>query len=281
MTPQLSARESVGAALRFVREHWRLVVVTALIGAASTAVLTSLGVATNSPLIAFCSSIASWLVQCFVFAALVKAALGDRNRVAPQDGLRMFGAMMIVGFFLFLVFFVLMIPGAVVLIVGPMSPYVADIQRAGQDQAAMMAVMTRFAEQNPAPLLAFCAFYGILWFLLTSRLYLAAPATADAKRVQTFETWRWTRGMTLKIAGARIMLLVPAFVLMAALTYLAARLLGINLTSATAQPPLPLFAAYVVLDRIVFFATYLALEAGLSTALYRALKPSDGALPKA
>jgi hypothetical protein len=280
MTTHVSARESVGAALRFVREHWRLVLITAAAGAAVTTVLTALGVATSSPVIAIVSNVASWLAQSFVFAALVKAALGDTKRLEPPDGLRMFGAMVVVGFFFFLVFFVLMIPGAIVLMAGPMSPYLSDMQQVGQDQAAAMRVMTRFAEENPAPLLAFFAFYGILWFLLTSRLYLAAPATADAKRVLTFETWRWTRGATLKIAGARIMLLVPAFVLMAALTYLAARLLGINLTAASAQPPLPIFTTYVAIDRFVFFATYLALEAGLSVALYRALKSSDGALPK-
>lgn len=279
MTAQVSARDSVGAALAFVRQHWRLIVTMAVIGAALTSVLIALSPA--SPLVAILADVANWLVQSFVFAGLVKAALGDTQRVQPADGLRMFGAMVVVGFFLFLVFFVLMIPGAIVLVAGPMSPYLADMQAAGQDQAAMMRVMTRFAQENPAPLLAFFAFYGILWFLLTSRLYLAAPATTDAKRIKTFDTWSWTRGMTLKIAGARIMLLFPAFILMGALTFLAARALGIDPTSATQRPPLPIYTAYVAIDRIVFFATYLALEAGLSTALYRALKPAEGAPPKA
>lgn len=275
MTAQVSARESVGAALRFVRQNWRAVLTIAAIGAALTAAL--IAVSEASPLVAILADVANWLVQSFVFAALVKAALGDTERVRPADGMRMFAAMVVIGFFLFLVFFVLMIPGAIVLVAGPMSPYLADMQAAGQDQAAMMRVMTRFAQENPAPLLAFFAFYGILWFLLTSRLYLAAPATVAAKRVQTFETWRWTRGMTLKIAGARLMLLVPAFILMAALTFLAARALGIDPTSATQRPALPLFVAYIAIDRIVFFSTYLALEAGLSTALYRALKPVGAA----
>jgi len=278
MTTQVSARESVGSALRFVREHWRLVAIMAAVGAALTAALVALS--QSSPIVAIFADVANWLVQAFVFAALVKAALGNAQRIEASEGLRMFGAMVVVGFFLFLAFFVLMIPGAIVLIAGPMSPYLADMQAAGQDQAAMMRVMTRFAQENPAPLLAFFAFYGILWFLLTSRLYLAAPATAEARRVRTFDTWRWTRGMTLKIAGARIMLLVPAFVLMAALAYLAARALGIDPTSATGRPPPALFTVYVAIDRILFFATYLALEAGLSTALYRALKPSESALPK-
>lgn len=279
MTAQVSARESVGAALRFVRENWRMVLSFAVIGAVLTAALIALS--QTSPLLALLADVVNWLVQSFIFAAFVKAALGDPQRLQPADGLRMFGAMMVVGFFLFLVFFVLMIPGAIVLVAGPMSPYLADMQAAGQDQTAMMAVMTRFARENPAPLLAFFAFYGILWFLLTSRLYLAAPTTIDAKRVKTFDTWRWTRGMTLKIAAARLMLLVPAFILMGALTFLAARALGMDPTSTSDRPPLPLYAAYVAIDRAVFFAAYLALEAGLSTALYRALKPADGVAPKA
>ena len=278
MSPQVSARDCVGVALRFVRGRYLLVLISALIGAVLTAAFVAIGL--SSPFVALVSDVSNWLVQTFVFAAFVKAALGNGERIKPQDGFRLFGAMVVIGFFLFLVFFVLMIPGAIVLIAGPMSAYIPDMQRAGQDQAAMMQVMARFAEANPAPLLAFFAFYGILWFLLTSRLYLAAPATVDAKRVLTFETWAWTRGMTLKIAGARLMLLVPAFVLMGALTYLAARALGVDPTSATARPQVGAFTAYIAIDRLLFFAAYLALEAGLSTALYRALKPSDGALPK-
>src|SRR5262249_36575869 len=159
----------------------------------------------------------------------VQAALGGPSRTDFADGWRVFAAMTVVGFFLFLTFFVLMIPGSIVLVNGPMAPYVDDMQRAGQDQAAMMHVMQRFAAENPAVLLAFALFYGVLWFLLTSRLYLSAPATVDAKRVLTFDTWRWTRGMTLRISVARLLLLAPAFILMASLTYLAGRVLGIDL----------------------------------------------------
>jgi hypothetical protein len=279
MTNQVSIRDCVGAALRFVRERWQIILISALAGAVATAALIAIGI--TSPAIAIISDVAGWVVQAFVYAALIKAALGSKERVGAPDGFRLFAAMMVIGFFLFLVFFVLIIPGAIVLVAGPMSAYLPEMQRAGQDQAAMMQVMTRFAQENPAPLLAFFAFYGILWFLLSSRLYLAAPATTDAKRVLTFDTWRWTRGHTLKIAGARLLLLLPAFILMAALTYLSARALGIDPNApSSARASTLAFAAYVAFDRIVFFAAYLALEAGLSTALYRALKPTADAVPK-
>jgi hypothetical protein len=69
-------------------------------------------------------------------------------------------------------------------------------------------------------------------------------------------------------------------VLMAALTYLAARVFGIDPSTGASGSGLQ-FAAYVAFDRFVFFAVYLALEAGLSVALYRALKPREAALPAA
>ena len=278
MVGQVSVREVVGAAFPWVRAQWRVVLIASAIGALAMAAITVVGVA--SPIVAIAADVAGWLVQAFVYSMFLQAALSGKAAFDAAVGLRVFAAMMIVGFFLFLAFFVLMIPGAMVLLIGPMSPYLHDMQQAGQDQAAMMQVVTRFAQENPAPLLAFIAFYAILWFLLTSRLYLAAPATAAAKRVLTFDTWAWTRGHTLKIVGARIMLMAPAFVLMATLTYLAARLLGIDLSSA-ASAAAPQFSLYVAFDRMVFFAVYLALEAGLSVALYRALKPGEAAKPTA
>jgi hypothetical protein len=277
MAGQVSILDCVGSALRFVREQWRLVLIASAAGSLATALVLALGVA--SPLVAIVSDVAGWIIQSFVFAAFLTAALGlGAPRFDAAGGMRMFAAMMVIGFLLFIVFFVLMIPGALVLLTGPMAPYLHDLQQAGQDQTAMMQVMQRFAIANPAPLLAFAAFYGILWLLLTSRLYLAAPATAAAKRILTFETWAWTKGMTLNVLGARILLLAPAFVLMGALTYLAARALGVNLSGGELGGG-PAFVAYIVVDRLVFFAVYLALEAGLSAALYRVLKPTQGGVP--
>jgi hypothetical protein len=277
MAGQVSILDCVGSALRFVRERWRLVLAASAAGAAVTALLLALGV--SSPLFAIVIDVAGWIIQSFVYAAFMNAALGESaSRIDLSGGFRMFGAMAVVGFFLFIVFFVLMIPGATVLLTGPMAPYLHDLQQAGQDQAAMMEVMRRFAVANPAPLLAFIAFYGVLWLLLTSRLYLAAPATAGAKRILTFETWAWTKGLTLTILGARILLMAPAFILMGALTYLAARALGVDM-SGNELGFSPAFAAYIAFDRLVFFAVFLALEAGLSAAFYRVLKPAQGALP--
>ena len=278
MAGQVSVRDCVGGALALAREHWRVVAIASAIGALATAALATAGVL--SPVVAVVADVAGWLTQAFVYSVFLRAALSGKGTFDTGVGLRVFAAMMVLGFFLFLVFFVLMIPGAMVLLMGPMAPYLHDLQQAGQDQAAMMQVMTRFAQANPTPLLAFMAFYGILWLLLTSRLYLAAPATADIKRVLTFDTWAWTRGQTLKIAGARIMLLAPAFVLMAAVTYLAARALGVDVNTG-ANTGAAWFAIYVAFDRLVFFAVYLALEAGLSVALYRVLKPATLTPPRA
>ena len=85
-----------------------------------------------------------------------------------------FAAMAVVGFFLFIVFFVLTIPALIILFAGPLAPYVDDLQEAGSSQAAVMEVMTRFAQENPGALLMVTLFYAGVWLLLSSRLYLAA-----------------------------------------------------------------------------------------------------------
>ena len=273
MTTSFSIRDCVGAALHVARTQWRALLIASAIGAAATAAAAA--VSMTSPGLALVGGVLTWIIQSFVYALFTRAALGGAPAIEPREGLRLFSAMLIVGFFLFLVFFVLMIPGVVVLLSGPMRPYIPEMQHAGQNQAAMMEIVQRFAQANPAPLLAFFGFYAILWLLLTSRLYVAAPATVDAKRILTFETWVWTKGQTLRILGARIMLLAPAFILMAALAYLVARPFGVDLeTGGAAQAASPGFVVYLALDRLIYFAVYAVLEAGLSAAIYRALRPA-------
>ena len=87
------------------------------------------------------------------------------------------------------------------------------------------------------------------------------------------------------MAGARILLLLPALLLTNALASLVG--LGLGFTTddlvalsnqARANPAM--FAAFYGIALFFQIAVYAALEAGLSTALYRALKPSESALPK-
>jgi hypothetical protein len=158
----------------------------------------------------------------------------------------------------------------------------ADLEGAGSNPDQVMRVMTRFADEQPGVMLAVALFYGVIWFLLTSRLYLAAPATVDQQRVRAFDTWKWTRGATLRIIGARLMLLVPANIFVGALSYIVARLLGVDpLDPAAAAGNWIGLVLDAFVGSFITFALYLSLEAGLSSALYRALKPAPAPAPAA
>lgn len=270
---------SVGAALRFVRENLRFVAATAAIFAVASTAISALSMLGQT--LSIVAMVGIGLAQTFAYAALLGAALfgvqAARGRWS-MDGWRVWSAMALIGLFLCIVMIVLTIPVSIALAAGPMVPYVADLQAAGSDQAAVMAVMTRFLNENPGVMLLVMLFYGVVWLLLTSRLYLAAPASIEAGRMLTFETWKWTRGHTLKIVGARLMLLLPAYILVFALSALVSRALGFNaldaasVQAATTANPVGVMI-YQLINGFIVMALYVSLEAGLSAHLYRGLKP--------
>lgn len=279
---KVPVRDTVGAALRFVADNLRFIGVAALMGAGAVAVTSGLGLMV--PLIGMLTGILTGVIQAFVYAALLGAVLYGAGAVRGRlqsDGWRVWGAMVVVGFFLFIVMFVLTIPVFIILFAGPLGPYVGDLERANGDQAAVMEIMLRFAEANPLPLLLTTLFFAAVWLLLTSRLYLAAPASLDQGRVLTFETWNWTKGSMLRITGARLLLLLPANVLTGALGYLVGRVLGFDtmtggpaMAAAAVGNP-ALFAVYVFFSTLISLGLYSALEAGLSAHFYRILKPAQ------
>lgn len=281
MTAQFSVRDCVGAALRFVRENLRFVATAAGVGAVGAGVIAAAAAAV--PQVALLTSIASTLLQAFVYAALTSAMLfgaaSVRARLA-SDGGRVWLAMAIVGVLMGIVIFVVSIPVVIALIAGPLGAYSDELQTAGSDQAAVMTVMLRFMQENPVAVLVVTLFFFTIWFLLTSRLYLAAPASVDQKRVMTFETWSWTKGNMLRIVAARLMLLVPAYLLVFALSYLIGYGFGIDPTNAAAIAGVAAanpvaFLMYAAASAFVTFFLYNALEAGLSAAIYSALKPAN------
>lgn len=280
MTAQFSVRDCVGAALRFVRENLRFVATVAGIGAVGTGVIAAAAAAI--PQIGLLTSIASTVLQAFVYAALTAAMLFGAAAVRGRlvgDGGRVWLAMAIIGVLMGIVIFVVSIPVVITLIAGPLGPYAGELQTAGSDQAAVMTVMLRFMQENPVAVLLVTLFFFAVWFLFTSRLYLTAPASVDQKRVMTFETWSWTKGNMLRIVGARLMLLVPAYLLTFALSYLIGYGFGIDPTNAAAIAAVAManpvaFLVYATASAFVTFVLYNALEAGLSAAIYRALKPA-------
>jgi hypothetical protein len=204
-------RESVGAALRFARDNVRFILIAAAAFSGASVLVTSVSLLV--PQVGILSMVASGIIQAFCYAVLIGAALFGAQALGGRwrsDGWRVWAAMVVIGFFLAIVMFVLTIPVSIVLAAGPLTPYVADLQHAGSDQDAVMRVMTRFIEDNPTAILLVGLFYAVVWFFLTSRLYLAAPASIDAGRILTFETWKWTKGSMLRITAARLLLLAPA-----------------------------------------------------------------------
>jgi hypothetical protein len=280
-------RESVGAALRFLRENLRFALLTAALFAAIATALTALGVFV--PQAGLATTIGSLVMQAFCYAIFTGAALFGPAAIASRwrmDGWRVFASMTVVGFFLLIVMFVLTFVVSIVLAAGPIAPYVADLQRAGSDQAAVMAVMTRFLEENSATVLVVLLVYTIIWFLLTSRLYLAAPASVEAGRVLSFETWKWTKGSMLRITAARLLLLAPAYMFTFAVSQLVDGLAGFNaldpasVTATVAGNPAGVLVSAFI-NSFIVLALYAPLEAGLSAYLYRGLKPADAPPPAA
>ncbi len=274
-------RDSVGAALRFVRLQWRRIGLIAAVAAAATAAINLASLGTNAAGLPLSIVIAllSTLIPCGIYAALLGVSLAP---AAPQSALvantgRVWGAMLIVGFMMFLAMCTIALPISVVL--APyLEPYAQQIVAVHGDQAAFMALLERFAEQQPGVFLIIFLVVSAAWLLLSSRLFLAAPASIDAKRIQTFETWPWTKNHMLRIAVARIVLLGPALVFAQALSILSARALGFNMLEGgdiaafAAHNPAG-FTAFSFAIQFVTVAVYNSLEAGLAASFYQALKP--------
>ena len=273
-------RESVGAALRYVRENVRFIASIALLYAVVSTLIA--GLTLSVPQLGVLTMVANGVVQAFCYGALTAGALFGVDTVRsrwPRDGWRVWSSMVVVGFFMTIVMFVITIPVTIALVAGPLGSYAADLQAAGSDQDAVLQIMIRFVEENPLAVLVTALFFFVVWLLLTSRLYLAAPASVDAGRTLTFETWKWTRGATLRITWARFMLLVPAYALMFALTALLGRVFGFNvldsasLQAAVAANPIGVIIFEFITSFIVL-AIYASLEAGLSAYLYKGLNPA-------
>ena len=280
MSNEVPIQASVGAALAGVRQNLGFIAMVSLIGAVALTLIAAASLST--PLLSIFTSVGATIARAFVYTAFIGAALSGaasvRGRIGA-DGWRVWAAMVVVGFFMCIVMFVLAIPGMIALVAGPMAAYVPDLERAGSNNAAVLEIMARFVQEQPLALLSFALFYFVVWLLLTSRLYLAAPASADQGRILTFETWAWTKGSTLRIVATRVLLLGPAWVLVGAIDMLTGRLLGFDTfdpmaAAAIAQSNPVIFLAYAFVTTFVTLFVYASLEAQLSTYLYRGLKPA-------
>jgi len=268
---QLSIRDAVGGALRFVREDWQFVLAVAGCAALAQGLVLALG-----PSLIW--MVALIVVLITAHTALASGALGlprpffDR---LPGDSARVAAAMTMIGFFLGIIFLMLTFVAMSILI----SPYETQVKAAGENQAALQAIIQRAIEGRPEVITIIMAVGAAIVFGLTTRFYLAAPATIDRRRVTVFESWKMTRGNFLRIAGARLLLLTPAFIFASALQ----SLVSIALQTPVNDPVVMLqyasgnplgFAGFYTLGLFLQIAIFSALEAALSARLYRALSAS-------
>jgi hypothetical protein len=264
-----SAAEAVG----FLREHWRFALMVAGVGAsAQFAVVLTLG----STLFGFA---AASLVSAGVYASLFGAALYGPGAVRGRlvrDALRLWVTMALLGVFLSIVAFTFLLFTMGFLV----GPYAQEIEAAQADEAQMQAILLRAVQERPAAAFGLFALGASAWIALTSRLFLAAPASIEAGRPRVFDTWGWTKGALLRIVAARILLLGPALILWMSVHALLSAAIGLgannpfDLSAATVAAGNPTaFLALTFCSQILQIGLYMALEAALSVQLYRRLNP--------
>lgn len=268
---QVPIRDSVGAALRFLRENWQFVVSVAAIAALAQGAFLLLG-----PNLAWMAAVL--LAVLGAHTAITSVAIGAPRPVAKglvANAARVGAAMAMIGFFLGILFFAL----SFITVTALIAPYQEQVKAAGEDQAALQQIMEQALQGQPNVMFWAVAAGTVLLFAVTTRFYVAAPATIDRKRITVFESWRMTRGNFLRIAGARLLLLGPAFIFVSALQSLLATGLGaptadpISMLTYAQGNPLG-FALFYTASIFLQIVIYSALEAALSARIYRALAPA-------
>jgi hypothetical protein len=273
--------ESVGAAIRLWRAAlphvWGTAVLGgALLAAVQVAAIRFAGDSVGGP---FMTLVVGGAIGSFVYATLLHPPLEIAEDGARRigDGLRVYASMAVIGFFLTLIFFVGLM-GASMILGAAFAPYAAEFEAARNNEAETLALAERFAQENPALIALLALVFAAAWLALTSRLYLAAPATVADQRVRTFETWNWTKDNMLRICAARLLLLVPAGIVASLLQAAIGAALGIAPLDPFAgarvlQADPTRYLLYFIPAQIISLLLYRGLEAGLSAYLYKGLKP--------
>lgn len=262
---------SAGEAVRFLREHWRFALI---VGAAG-------GLAQGATMVALGPTLPGLfvlgLIAAGVHASYLRRALGlGTPTPLIVDALRVFAAMAAVALVIGLLAFVVVYGAMVALI----APYAEEAQTVADNQEAMMALLNRAIAAQPHVLYIALAVGALAALLFTSRLYMATPATVDRKRIVLFESWALTKGNMLRVTGARLVTLGPAFVFVGAMQALVGAAFGLNVGDAAAlagqaQTAPALFAAFYGLAGAIQLAVFGALDAGLAAFLYKGLKPAS------
>jgi hypothetical protein len=276
---------SAAAGVRFWRDHWRTAGLIAIAGGAATGLL-ALVTLSAAPQLGIVLGVAQLLVQACAYAALLGLALGAGAPTPArivQDGMRVFAAMAVIGFFLAIVCIVAMLPSMMILGMA-LAPFADRIEALGPnpEPTQLAPILAEAAKADPWPFVIVIGLYFIVWNLLTSRLYLAAPSTVAERAIRTFETWAWTKNNMLRIFAARLVLLAPAAMLVIAVRAFAGAALGVNALDLNAlaefaKANAPLYALVQFVSETANFFILFAFEAGLSAYLYRGLRGAQAA----
>jgi hypothetical protein len=283
---KLPILQSAAAGVAFLREHWRAALAIALAAAAASTLVSLL--AASAPGFVILLALVDYAVLACAYAALLTLALGTGPLAPPRvlaDGARLWAAMAGIGFFLFIVCVVAALPSLVILSVA-FAPFQSRIEALGAkpDPDALGALVAEAFQADPWPFLLVVLLYFAAWLLITSRLYLAAPATLANRTVTSFSTWPWTKGAMLRILAARLVLLIPAAVIVVAIQRFAGAALGVNtfdiaaIGSFARANPASAAALQFVGETAQYFVL-VTLEAGLSARIFLELKGAAAQSP--
>jgi hypothetical protein len=272
--------ECVSAAYSFLMANWQALIPAAAIGAAILAPVqlwAAAGQARQDILTGLLSSfVATVAIAPFTAAALRTALRGEAPRIRVSgDEANLAGVGLAINFLLLIV---VMVGGLAlaVLFAGIFARSDVDPEQFQNDPEALaQAIATAVGPGGGMLLLlALLAMVGlVLW--ISVRLSVANAATVGEGRMMAFSTWRWTKGNSLRILAATVLVAVPLFLAPSVVSALIVTLAGGGeiAQAVLGNPSNPL--AWIGNYAGAFF-TLLPVQAGLAglwAYLYKGLRP--------
>lgn len=192
-----------------------------------------------------------------------------------ENAPRIWSALTIVGFFLFLILILCAMCVAIAVSVS-LSP--EQMQSVQGDQAQAQALMLGFLNERPWFGPTALLLTSLVILTLSSRFYLAAPATYDMRRIKSLDAWKWTRGAFLKVLGARLLLMLPSAIVVYSIPALLTYAFGykpydVASEQAFSQANAGLYLLVNFIGTALVLGVLLPLDASLSTYFYKRLKP--------
>ncbi|MEJ0024227.1 MAG: hypothetical protein WDN76_13055 [Alphaproteobacteria bacterium] len=278
---KLPIMESARAGFTFMRASLRTVAPAAVmfsaVAALSAIAAPPPGAAPGAGAVSLLLTVVSVMFGLGYTAFLYRLAL--RNDASGYFGLKigkdesnLLGATLVVGFF----FMIIAVLGIVIFSIAMMpAAEQANVDLRGiapDDEAAVLQAFGEIFKGPGAPyLITLGAALGAFAIWLSLRLFLVNVATIAEGRIMAFSTWSWTKGDTLHILAAALVVIFP----IALPIGLGVGVLGAALGFGVAGAAIVTFLQ--ALAQNLFLVPALA---GLSAFLYRGLRPPEVEPPK-